>query len=445
MTLQAATKDTYLGEAAPNTNFGGEANLWMSDIAAAVVRSIIEFDLSTMAGKTPITAIFSLNYYSAPAVDPVGKTIYVYKLTPTDWVELQATWNIYKTANNWTAAGGDYEAVDPAGVADVVPAGFGWMDWSILDILNDALDGGNDLELLLKFDNENSNSQLGWRSAEYGTAADRPKLVIEYIEPPTNVTASKGTLSDKVVINWTKSNGVTEYQVYRDDVGLGWLGDVDTFDDENADAPVITAGAATASKGKKYNSVVLNNSGESIADGTTHTYKVTCRSAGIESDDSNTDTGYRGAAPYTYQWQRSAADSDASYSDIEGATTKKFYDYNGPESPAGRYYRCKIEAYTSTTVYSTVARGYRRDPTLPEVPLAADIIIKDIDGNTLAYAKNAYGIGTDYRTNELAIMEFNLTADNPAREYLVYPNEAWLYVEGELVDIYKIIDTEDTR
>jgi len=448
LTIQPAVKDTLLNEATPDQNYGNNTIISVYD-GLLVHRSILEFALSTLAGKTPITATLSLYYYNWNTTDPDGLTVWAYKLTRTDWIELQATWNIYKTGSNWKAAGGDYVTSSPSGASETVPSGYEWMTWNILALLNDALGNSDDLELLMKFATEDvvpNAHWLQWYSAEYAVdTAKRPKLVVEYIEPPTNVVASDGTCADKVVITWTKANGVAEYQVYRDDFGLGWLGDVDTYDDTGADAPVITAGATSASKGKKFKSVVLNNSGESIADGTVHTYKVRSRYSGIESGDSNTNTGYRGASPITYQWQRSAADSDAAYSDLNGATTKKHYDYTAPAYSAGRYYRCSIAAFGSTTVYSTVARGYRRNPALPLVPVQAEVVIKNPAGGTLAYCKNAHGISTDYRINELAIMEFTIPAESDAGEYLVYPNEAWLYIEGVLKDIFKIIDIEGRR
>lgn len=450
LTIQPSAKDTHLLESAPTSNQGSSTTFRVRDCISDTYRDILEFSLSTLTSeKTPVSATLYLYYFSYVNTDPVGKTVWAYKLSRTDWVEGSATWNIYKTGSNWTSAGGDYVTSSPSGGSTTFPGSYDWMTWDILNIVTDAHDNTDPLELLIKFATEGLSSGYSgadFYSNDYTTdTSKRPKLIIEYITPPTNISATKGTCSDKVVITWDKVTGVSEYQVYRDDVGLGWLGDVDTFDDENADAPVITPGTASASRNKKYNSVVLNNSGESIADGTTHTYKVRCRYSGIESEDSDTDTGYKGASTISYQWQRSAADSDASYSDLTGATTKKYYDYTGPDYPTGRYYRCEILAYGSTEQYSTAARGYRRDPSLPSIPRSSEVIIKGPDGNTLAYAENIHGIATDYRVNELATLEFTVPADSSVVEYLVYPNEAWLYEDGELQDIFKIIDTHGKR
>lgn len=147
---------------------------------------------------------------------------------------------------------------------------------------------------------------------------------------PTNVLATDGVHTDKVVITWTKSEEATGYQVYRDGVALGWLGDVATFNDTEADAPTITHGSVGASDGASVAFVALSNSGASASDGTTHVYKVRAKNAAGESEDSETDTGYRSVGVLTYQWYRSAGDSDATYSMIPGATSSTHSDIDAP-------------------------------------------------------------------------------------------------------------------
>lgn len=178
-------------------------------------------------------------------------------------------------------------------------------------------------------------------------------------EAPTNVAATDGEHTDKVVITWTKSEGATGYQVYRDGTPLGWLGDVATYDDTGADAPTITPGAAVASDGLHADKVALSLSGKSANNGTTHTYKVRSKTDAVESGDSETDTGYRGVGTLTYQWQRSAADSDADYSNIDGATTASYNDTGAPADGSGRYYRCVENATGAAQQISAVNRGYR--------------------------------------------------------------------------------------
>lgn len=206
---------------------------------------------------------------------------------------------------------------------------------------------------------------------------------------PTNVAATDGTWTTKVVITWTKSTGATGYYVYRDggDVS-GLLGDVATYDDTTADAPTVTAGTASATDGSSTSEVTLSIAGAGANNGTTHTYKVIATNATGNSSDSSTNTGYRGTTTLTYQWKVSAADSDAAYGDIGGATTAP-YSYMSAPAPtvvggtgdasdgtsavhvtlsvsgesatvgAGRWFYCVVSMTGAASQDTTHNRGYR--------------------------------------------------------------------------------------
>jgi hypothetical protein len=244
-----------------------------------------------------------------------------------------------------------------------------------------------------------------------------------------------------VVVTWTKPTGATGYRVYRDDVDVsGLLGDVATYDDTGATG--IVAGTVAASDGEHRSFVDLAVTGSEVR--VVHTYYVKAYNASTSSAASGTDTGYRGIGNLTYQWQRSAADSDASYSDIAGAITPPFQDSGAPAYPAARYYRCVLDATGATQAITAADRGYRKSMQQAAIN-QVDIIIKNPDGETLNYLPNAYGIGYDFRVNELGTLDFKVPGGDPARANLVYPNEAWLYIDGVLKDIFKITDTRKSR
>jgi hypothetical protein len=206
----------------------------------------------------------------------------------------------------------------------------------------------------------------------------------------TGVSATDGTHTDKVTVTWTKSTGATGYKVYEGVNLLATLGDVATYDDVTASVPTITSGSAAAGDGTAAAHVALSLSGASANNGASRTYKVVAFNATGDSEDSPTDTGYRGAGSLTCQWQRSAADSDADYSNISGATNSTYndtgapiYTVNAPTSVsvsapsasvlsttfsgasvtagAGRYYRCVLNATGASGQISTSNRGYRND------------------------------------------------------------------------------------
>lgn len=186
LTVQPSAKDTFLSQGAPTTNYGSLTCLFMKNEVNLPLRPILEFDISELpAGATLISASLELYYYLYADNDPVGLTVWAYKLTRTDWVELQATWNNYKTATPWTSAGGDYVTSAPSGGSTTFPAGYGWMTWNVLAIVQDAFDGEISAEFLVKFAAE--DKALGDRSRPYLYSNDytdnltlRPKLVIEY-------------------------------------------------------------------------------------------------------------------------------------------------------------------------------------------------------------------------------------------------------------------------
>jgi hypothetical protein len=177
---------------------------------------------------------------------------------------------------------------------------------------------------------------------------------------PTGVGATDGDYADKVTVTWTKSTGATNYRVYRDGADVSsLLGDVATYDDTGADSPSITAGSAVATDGAHSDKVALSLSGSSFNNGTVHTYKVVASNATGASADSATNTGYRGIVNPSYQWQRSAADSDGSYSNIDGATTGTYDDTGAPSDGSGRYYRCLLDATGISQQTTATNRGFR--------------------------------------------------------------------------------------
>lgn len=176
---------------------------------------------------------------------------------------------------------------------------------------------------------------------------------------PTNVAATDGTPTDKVTITWTKSTGATDYHVWRDSTDLGAAGDVATFDDTGAGAPSITAGNAIPSYAFDPLLVYLSLSGSSFNNGTTHTYKVVASNATGNSADSATNAGYRGYGTPSYQWQRSAGESDADYSDISGATSANDQDAGAPADGSVRYYRCILSSTAVSQQISVAGAGCR--------------------------------------------------------------------------------------
>ena len=200
LTVQPTSKDTFLSEGLPSSNYGGSTFIQVRNWNEDIRRIILEFDISSLpSGATINSATLSLNYYAYDVTDPNGYTIWAYKLSRTDWVESEATWQRYKSGSNWTSGGGDYVTSSPAGGSTTFPSSYGWMSWNVLAIVQDAYNASRAAEILLKFSSETaegaSSSLASFRSKEYATSADRPKLVIDYTEvaaPTVSTSAATG-------------------------------------------------------------------------------------------------------------------------------------------------------------------------------------------------------------------------------------------------------------
>ena len=238
-TIQPPTKDTYLSQYAPTTNYGTATALYLYNRSSRADRAILEFNTLAMpAGQTISSAELDLYYYAYSGANPSGLTVDAYKLSQTAWVEGQATWNIYSTGNNWSSAGGDYVTSNPAGGSVAVPANYGWVEWDVTAIVQDAYTNSALTEILLKFDTEGVSSgyaRADFYSNNYATGANRPKLTITYapsasaptvtLSAASSVAATTATLNGQITnLNGNASATVTVYYGTTDHQGTatGW-------------------------------------------------------------------------------------------------------------------------------------------------------------------------------------------------------------------------------
>lgn len=184
-----AGKDTYIFSGGPTTNFGTANPIFMGQFLGGTYKTIIEFDISDIrAGSTINTATLDLNIEST--INGGGSlAAHVYRIIRSDWEELQATWNIYKTSNNWTTAGAgsdgnDYTSTN--GVAFDLRTSAGTLTITgLANLAQDALDNqSGKLILLLQKDSAADSQTNSPSSSDSGTAGNRPKLTVDYTEAP---------------------------------------------------------------------------------------------------------------------------------------------------------------------------------------------------------------------------------------------------------------------
>jgi hypothetical protein len=171
------TRDTKLISASPTINFGTDGKLELD--GSPDQSSLLSWNVTGIpSGSTVQSVDISVNITNGS-----GDTYEFYQML-RPWVETQATWNVYATAQSWQTAGADGSAdrgstvlgsitgakgpatisLNPAGVAVVQ----GWVNNPVSNfgfVISDYVTASNGLDL---------------SSREAGTVANRPKLTVTY-------------------------------------------------------------------------------------------------------------------------------------------------------------------------------------------------------------------------------------------------------------------------
>ena len=188
-------KDTLIDSGNPTTNYGTNVEMYIGNPVktGTIYRSIIEFDISAIPAGSTILATSLLRLYVTVA-GFASVAAHIYRLRRSDWVELEATWNIYKTANNWGNAGAASSTTDidtSISVAYTTPAATGDSDigasgtpgTEMAAFLQDALNNRSGKVIMLLRTDAETNDGYNIKSSDASTAADRPELIIDYTTP----------------------------------------------------------------------------------------------------------------------------------------------------------------------------------------------------------------------------------------------------------------------
>lgn len=214
-----STADTYMSSINNTTNYGTSDWLYVGDGASGEthnLRSLGKVDLSSISASAIITAV-TLSLYEADASDTAGVGSWAVELNRLllNWVEAQATWEIYSTGNSWNtagAAGSDSDIdsdISATLTLDGTAAG-GYVDWTGATLTEDVqkiVDGtyANNYGWRIAAPNAEGQgagglSYNGFHSLDKGTGY-KPKLVVTYhFEQATGggSVAIAGTLGIKV-------------------------------------------------------------------------------------------------------------------------------------------------------------------------------------------------------------------------------------------------------
>ncbi len=227
-----STADTHIILHAPDINEGGEASLGIGNAATAVdaaYRALLKYDFSGIDSSAIVLAV-TLSLWEWLAFDTAGVGSWAVEINRLlrNWVELEATWNIYRTAEVWATAGGqgaaDWDSDISATKTLDGTAAVDYLDWSGATLLEDVqkiIDGtyANNYGWMLhaptaELTGAGVNSGNLFRTREQGGTSNDPKLVVVFSLGWSGGDVLGITIADVAKINGvaladiTKVNGV---------------------------------------------------------------------------------------------------------------------------------------------------------------------------------------------------------------------------------------------
>src|SRR3972149_6267024 len=175
----ATGQDAWLEEINPTTNYGGSTTMTV-DGTGQRHRAIVRFDLTTVPAGIVIDSAI-LNLYQSGASGNPGVIASVHEVT-ANWVENQVTWDDRVTGTSWAApgGGGDYDSpvVAQATLDNTVPVWEVWNITQLVDLWYRGVRTNNGLIIVASDTGASSNKDF--RTSDWGTAAQRPRLDISY-------------------------------------------------------------------------------------------------------------------------------------------------------------------------------------------------------------------------------------------------------------------------
>jgi len=181
------TLDTWVNSNNPTTNYSAFATTyigWSDDNYYRV--ALIKPDFSEIPAGAIVTSA-KLYLKLGSELSEYNHTLGVYR-SKRDWVDTQATWNIYKTSNNWATGGArsttDKEADTIGTYALSASEAIGWKEISLdTDSIQEMIDGVfSNNGFVLDFTDYAARASLYiFYSSKDATPANRPYFVIEYV------------------------------------------------------------------------------------------------------------------------------------------------------------------------------------------------------------------------------------------------------------------------
>jgi len=175
ITLQpdAAGIDTGIESVFPTNNYALLNYTGIGNSASTIVRTYIEFDLSSIPADVRITDA-DLKLYQYNTIGSDNFTIGLYKVT-SNWDESTITWNLQPTSST-----------DAEITSNITVGAITWKSWDIDTLVQGWLDGTiSNYGMMLKDTDESSDNTIAYFfTSDYTTdATKRPILEIDYYIP----------------------------------------------------------------------------------------------------------------------------------------------------------------------------------------------------------------------------------------------------------------------
>ena len=169
--------DNLLYAGTATTNYGASTEAAFGGVTTNRRHYLVEFDLSSLPASAQIQSVkFKFTVNSVQNANSITVNAYrVYR----DWVEMQSTWNIYSTGNNWGTAGCENTTTDRTSVSSgsvaVTTTGAYEID---IDLDEFATLWADNKGLMIARTGGDTSSYKIFPTRE--GAANKPELVIEY-------------------------------------------------------------------------------------------------------------------------------------------------------------------------------------------------------------------------------------------------------------------------
>jgi len=183
--------DTYTDYYNATTNYATSGVLHLGSSGGTPQSGLLAFSgLSVLPAYSRIQSAVLTLYLATKGRDA---TLSVYGLL-RNWVEAEATWNIYSTGNAWQTVGG-FGALDrdASAVGSVAISSTGAKDITVTALVQAWVNSGRaNYGFSLSEDYVSNNTYNDYVSSSGATSTQRPKLVVEYFRGGQFIRWSNG-------------------------------------------------------------------------------------------------------------------------------------------------------------------------------------------------------------------------------------------------------------